>query len=278
MKKNILILIGIICMFASALHAQILSGGTNLAPGAPPAMIGIELGLGSHQQLGTLEASCRCEFGSGSGTGFLAGLLFELPLDYEFTVGLGVKFDFKKTSSTTNVVDTATVHYSTNDSYAQGYLPLERDGSVKETFLTLAPFLRYELARNGPFVQVGPGIGFLLSSDFTHTRILNSTSVTLTDPNTGQKTQIDNVRFENGTRTETLQTGKIVSASGTRISALATLGWNISVGDNAVIAPMITYDFPFTPVRPDTQIEENGSQGWKLTTLFFSVGLKYKLD
>src|SRR5207302_10739436 len=136
------------------------------------------------------EASCNCQFGSGSGTGFLGGLLFELPIDYEWTIGLGARFDFKKTSSTTNVVDTATVEFTGNgnDSFKEGTVILERDGTVKETFLTLAPFVRYELARNGPFVQIGPGIGFLLSSDFTHTRVLTSSSVTITDPNTNQVT------------------------------------------------------------------------------------------
>ena len=275
MKKNIFISILIVTMLvaAPALRAQILSGGTNLAPGAPPAMVGIELGLGQHQQLGTLEASCRCEFNGGTGTGFLGGLLFELPLDYEWTLGLGARFDFKSTSSTTNVVDTATITFSNNSNVSSGTFTFQRDGKVKETFLTLAPFLRYELARNGPFVQVGPGIGFLLSSHFTHTRVLNSGTITLTDG-----TQLSGVRFQNGTRTETLQDSVITNASGTRISALATFGWNIAIGDNAVIAPMITYDFPFTLVRPDTQVEGNGSQGWKLATLFFSVGLKYKLD
>src|SRR5579872_3875187 len=99
MKKNIFILVATFVISASALHAQILSGGTNLAPGAPPAMVGIELGFGEHQQIGTLEASCRCEFNGGTGTGFLAGLLFELPLDYEWTIGLGARLDFKNTSS-----------------------------------------------------------------------------------------------------------------------------------------------------------------------------------
>jgi hypothetical protein len=277
MKKNILLPLFMLCMLTPVLRAQILSGGGTLAPGAPPAMIGVELGLGMHTQLGEFEASCRCEFDGGTGTGFLGGLLFELPLDYEWTIGLGAKFDFKNSSSVTHVLDTATITFSNTSDVSSGTFAFERDGDVKETFLTLAPFVRYELARNGPFVQIGPGIGFVLSSHFTHTRVLNSSTIEVTSPS-GERTTLTNVRFQNGTREETLQDSAIENVSGTRISALATFGWNLALGDHAVIAPMITYDFPFTKVRDDLDANQpNGSQNWKLATLYFSVGLKYKL-
>jgi hypothetical protein len=278
MKKNILIPLFMVLLCASSIEAQILSRGSLFGPGAPPPMIGIELGLGQHKQGGTFNASCGCEFNDGSGNGFLGGLLFELPVDYEWTFGLGVRFDFKSYSATANVVDTATIQFANGD-FAAGFAPIERDGSIKETFLTLAPFARYELARNGPFLQAGPGIGFLLSSNFTHTRILTGTTIefaNLNDPN--NRFTVDNVRFQNGTREETLQDGKIVGVAGTRISALVTAGWNLAVGDHAVIAPMITFDFPFTKVRDDLATPENGSTGWKIVSLYFSAGLKYKLE
>jgi hypothetical protein len=278
MKKNIFIIVFVLSILSPNLRAQIISAGDFLAPGAPPPMIGIEIGLGSHMQMGTFQASCSCEFDNGSGTGFLGGLLFELPLDYEWTIGIGAKIDFKHYSSTTNVSDTATVTFSNSDSAASGYALVERDGSVKETFLTLAPFIRYELARNGPFIQIGPGIEFLLSSDFTHTRVLNSSTITLTDINDPTKqSTYDNVRFQNGTRQETLQTGSIVNAATTRISAIATVGWNLSIGDRSVLAPMISYDFPFTTVRPDF-VGADGASNWKIASLYFSIGLKYKLE
>ena len=256
------------------------SRGDLFGPGAPPPMIGVELGLGFHQQLGTFEASCRCEFSGCSGTGFLGGLLFELPVNYEWTFGLGAKFDFKTLNCTTSVKDTATVTFSENNNVASGTFFFERDGSVKETFLTLAPFIRYELARNGPFVQVGPGIAFLLSSSFIHKRVLTTSTITLTPVDSPfTPFPIDQVRFQNGTREETLQSGKIDRVNGTRISALATAGWNIPVGEHAVIAPMITIDFPLTKVRDDLDASQpNGSQNWKIFSYYFSVGLKYKLE
>ena len=274
MKKNNRI-VGfalLLLLAASPLRAQILSRGDLFGPGAPPPMIGVELGLGTHSQNGQFQAICKCEFSGGSGSGFLGGLLFELPVSYEWTFGLGLKFDFKNFTTTTVVHDTAVITYVEKDSIASGPFGFTRNGSVKETFLTIAPFVRYEFFRNGFFLQAGPGIGFLLSSNFTHTRELNSSTIILDNGQT-----ITNVRFENGTRSETLESGKIVNAATTRISALVTAGWDIPVGDNAVIAPMITYDFPFTTVRPNS-IGASGATDWKITTLYFSVGLKYKLD
>ena len=259
-------------MLAAPLRAQILSAGDLFGPGAPPPMIGVEIGIGQHTQNGTFQAICKCSFGNGSGIGFLGGLLFELPLSYEWTIGLGTKLDFKTYTTSTNVEETATVTYNNGNSVATADFPFERDGSVKETFLVLAPFLRYELARNGPFVQAGPGIGLLISSNFTHTRVLNTTTLTIDSGKT-----ISGIRFQNGTREEQLETGKIANAAGTRISVLASAGWNILVGDNAVFAPMVTMDIPLTKVRDDF-VGESGALGWKITSLYFSVGLKYKLD
>ena len=274
MKKNnhIVGFALLLLLAASPIRAQILSRGDLFGPGAPPPMIGIELGLGSHMQSGTFQAICQCEFASGSGNGFLGGLLFELPVSYEWTFGFGIKFDFKNFTTSRVIHDTAVITYVEKDSIASGPFGFTRIGSVKETFLVLAPFIRYEFFRNGPFVQAGPGIGFLLSSNFTHTRELNSSTITLDN---GQV--ITNVRFENGTRSETLESGKIINAATARISALVTAGWDIPVGDNAVIAPMITYDFPFTTVRPNF-VGINGAADWKISTLYFSIGLKYKLD
>ncbi|MDP4230800.1 MAG: outer membrane beta-barrel protein [Bacteroidota bacterium] len=279
MKKNNLIVgFALLLLLAAPLHGQILSRGDLFGPGAPPPMIGVELGLGSHQQNGTFQAICKCEFPAASGTAFLGGLLFELPVSYEWTFGLGVKVDFKGYSSSTTVNDTATVTNNATAEVGSGSFYFQRNGSIKETFLVFAPFVRYEFFRNGPFVQVGPGIDILISSNFTHTREITTSSIVLTGipPDTGHFT-IDNVRFQNGTRSETLESGKIANAATTRISALITGGWDIPVGDNAVLAPMITYDFPFTKVR-DNSVGANGAQDWKITSLFFSVGLKYKLE
>src|SRR5579883_509648 len=106
----LLVLIAAVLSMPQNVGAQILSRGDMFAPGAPPPLIGIELGLGAHRQQGTYQAACLCTFSDGSESGFLGGLLFELPLDYTWTVGLGMKFDFSGLNNSTLVSDVAALH------------------------------------------------------------------------------------------------------------------------------------------------------------------------
>jgi hypothetical protein len=268
-QKTITILIAVAAFtFSERAGAQILSTGDLFGPGAPPPMIGVELGLGSHIQQGTYEANCHCTFSGGSYSGFLGGLLFELPIDYEWTVGLGLKFDFSGLNNSTIVIDTAAldVHQpSGSDTVIKvPSLAMNRTGTVRETMLGINPFVRYEFYRNGPFVQVGPGIGLVLSSSFKHTRELLSTTVA----------GYSGVHFADGTTTETLQDDKkIQNINSLQLTIQATVGYNIPMSETAVIAPMLTYSLPITPVRPDVF-----STGWKITTLYFSAAFKFKID
>src|SRR4051812_43268063 len=107
MKRKFIVCLGLlIAMFACPLQAQILSRGDLFGPGAPPPMIGVELGLGLHSQTGAFQADCGCTFPDGSGSGFLGGLLFELPVSYQWTFGIGLKFDLKNYKTSVFVRDT----------------------------------------------------------------------------------------------------------------------------------------------------------------------------
>ena len=64
MKKNNRI-VGfalLLLLAASPLRAQILSRGDLFGPGAPPPMIGVELGLGTHSQNGKFRQSANANF------------------------------------------------------------------------------------------------------------------------------------------------------------------------------------------------------------------------
>src|SRR5438876_12214079 len=97
-------------------RAQILSRGDLFGPGAPPPMAGIEIALGQHTQQGTFQGNCNCTFDNGTGSGFLGRALFELPLDYEWAVGIMIGPDFKKFSGTTGINEQAIIQYTKNAS------------------------------------------------------------------------------------------------------------------------------------------------------------------
>jgi hypothetical protein len=270
MKSAIILALALLsAQFAVPAHSQILSRGDLFGPGAPPPMLGAELGFGSHKQMGVFMAACSCEFESGSGSGMLLNALFELPLDYDWVIGIKTGVDFKSTKSVTPKEEASVIRFpAAQDSLTTGTIRFNREGNVSATYLQIAPFVKYQFFRMGPFVQAGAGIGIMLGSNFTHHRVLTSSSATLSDGS-----QLRNIRFENGTDEETLEDGKIADALGTRISALLTAGYDIQVSERSVIAPMLTYEMPFSTIR------ENGNlaNDWKISSLFFTVALKFKL-
>jgi len=256
-------------VFAETANGQILSRGDLFGPGAPPPMIGVEAGFASHSQIGTFQAACGCDFDEGSGSGFVGNILFELPIDYSWAFGIKTGIDFKNTSGTAFVHDTAVIRFVRNgDSLTtSGRIDFNREGDVSLTYLNFIPYARYQFYRDGPFLQLGAGIDLLVGSHFTHKRTLTKTTAQLED-----NTTIDNIKFENGTREETLEDGEVTNASGIRLGALLTFGYDFPASERSVISPMITIDYPISAVR-----QEN-AQGWKLSTVEGSVAFKFKLN
>jgi hypothetical protein len=250
--------------------AQLISHGDLFGPGAPPPLFGVEVGFGSHTQQGEYQADCHCNFPVGSGTGFMGSIVFELPLNYEWVVGIKGGVDFKNTLGRVTLQENAQIRFTDpvkGDSITSALISLDRIGTVKMTYLTVAPFVQYQFFRLGPFIQAGLGVSFLLSNHFTHQRELITTSVKLPDGST-----VPNVRFENGTMDEILQDGPITNVNSLRLGALLGVGYDISLSDRAVIAPMFTYDLPLNVIRSTL------ATNWKISSLFGSIELKYKLN
>lgn len=252
--------------------AQILSRGDFFGPGSLPPTVGVELGLGLHRQEGSFQAICDCNFTGGTGQGLLAALTFNLPLDYEWSVGLKAGIDFKGFKTETFLIENGILRYQVNDSPATVRVKFRRNGDVSATYFTVAPAIKYQFLRGGPFIQAAAGISFLMSSTFIHKRELTSTTADLLDDNGNVIAQVPDVTFETGTREETLEDGEITDAKGLRIGILLTGGYDIPVSDKAILSPMVTYDFPISTIRDDR------AENWKFSTLLLSVGLKYLLD
>lgn len=249
-------------------RAQILSRGDLFGPGAPPAMVGVEFGIGQHQQQGTYNADCGCTFVDGTGTGLLGNLLFELPLDYEWALGAKIGMDFKNTTSRTAVFDTAIIEFPQQERDTVSALAFDRIGDVKATYVNFTPFVQYQFFRMGPFLQAGAGIGILVANHFTHHRELSSTDGRLLDG-----TIIHDLRFKStGTLEETIQDGEIETPNKLRLGISVSAGYNVGVSERSVLTPMLTYDLPLTTLS-DTK-----ASGWKIGSLYASAVLKFKLD
>ncbi|SRR5581483_11388606 len=265
---------GLACSFAVAItlvlsgtaNAQILSRGDLFGPGAPPPMAGVEVGFGNHTEQGQIDCNCGANFTGGTGTGLLGSIFFELPLDYEWAIGLKGGIDFKNLSTSATVYENVVVlppDQSQTDTFP---MYVTRNGKVKATYLNLAPYAQYQFFRMGPFLQAGIDVGFLLASSLTQSRQLITTSATLSNGTT-----VDNLTFTNGTLSEDVpQTS--TGFTGLRLGVLLSAGYNIQVSERSVFAPLLTYDFPITTSG------NTGGSAWKIGSLYGSVELKFKLD
>jgi len=248
-------------------HAQLLSRGNLFGPGAPPPMIGIEIGFGQHTEQGNLACDCGSNFTGGTGTGFIGNLLFELPLDYDWAIGIKGGIDFKNFKTTTIVNDIVVVEPSNSSQYDTTSMFVNRIGTIKATYLSFAPYVQYQFFRMGPFVQAGVDIGFLISNNLTQDRSLINNYVKLADG-----TMINNLTFTNGTDEELIQSGTQTAVNTLRLGLLLSAGYNIAVSERSVFAPLLSYDFPLTATG------NTAASNWKIGSLYFSGELKFRLD
>jgi hypothetical protein len=252
--------------------AQLFSRGDLFGPGALPPMFSIEAGFGQHVQGGTFDCDCGVTFSGQSANGFLANLMYELPLDYSWVIGLKGGIDFKglKGSQLKNE-DLVVTFADRGDSLTiREGMSVERTDVVDLTYVGFTPFIKYQFSRVGPFVQMGPNIQFLVSSHILHRRELIA-PYTIDRGKPGEPDLVP-IKFNNGERFEILQDEELTTANGTRISLQVTGGWDFELSEHSLISPMITYELPFTTVRDDL------ADNWKITSLYGSVAMKFRLN
>ncbi len=257
-----------LCLPMGTAHAQLLSRGDLFGPGAPPPLAGIEIGFGQHSEMGALDCDCGSQFTGGTGTGLLGSLFFELPLDYQWAIGIKAGIDFKNFSTTTPLNDVVAVQVPNVSTPDTAVLPVTRTANVKTTYLDFAPYVQYQFFRMGPFVQMGLGFGFLASNSLTQNRELaEGASI----PAQNGHAAITNLTFTNGTLTEVIQ-GGATTVNSLRLGILLSAGYNIQVSERSIFAPLITYDFPLT-VAGNT-----GGANWRIGSLYASALLKFQLN
>ena len=250
-------------------NAQLFSRGDLFGPGALPPMFSIEGAFGQHIQGGSYDCDCGAVFTGQTDNGFLANLMYELPLDYSWVIGLKGGIDFKGLKGDRIMNEDMVVTWrNAGDSLSLDLNePINRTVTVNLTYVGFTPFVKYQFARVGPFVQMGPNFQFLVSSHLRHQRELMVTSVPYGDP-----PQQVPIRFNNGETIEVLQDEEMTTANGMRISLQVTGGWEFELSEHSLIAPMITYELPFTTVRDDL------ASDWKITSLYGSLAIKFRMD
>jgi len=252
---------------STSARAQLFSRGDLFGPGALPPMLSIEAGFGQHLQAGTYDCECGARFEGQKGNGFLANLMYELPLDYSWVLGLKGGVDFKKINGSEMKVEQGVYRFAyRDDSLSLENPSFDRTAEVNLTYLGVAPFVKYQFSRVGAFIQMAPHIQFLVSSHLLHRRELLTTRFK-------DEQGIEHpIVFNNGEQFEVLEDYEVPNVKGMRLSLQLTAGYDLELSDHSLIAPMITYELPFTTVRDEL------ANDWKINSLFGSVAIKFRMD
>lgn len=257
MRNVVILFVGLLFAGSSA-QAQLLSRGDLFGPGALPPMLSIEGGFGMHSEQGSYQAECDCEFKDQRGNGFLGNIMYELPLDYTWVIGVKGGIDFKKNKGSVLLREEAVIRDEANgDSLYLDTRTFDRVGEISANYIGFSPFIKYQFARIGPFIQAGPIFQFLVGSHYLHKRVLYSAS---------------GITFSNGSNEETLVDGPIEGAKSFRFAAQITAGYDVEISEQSLLAPMVTFEIPFTTIRDDL------ASNWKIQSLFASVAVKFRMD
>ncbi len=225
---------------------------------------GIEFGEGFHSQSGEVWDSCGCNPGSGLGSGLTIGILGDVPSYFGLRAGIKARLDYKKTSGSDVFLDSVIVQSGSTGQVVAGRIPLTHRLDITATYLSLSPYLSYEIPNTGLYFQFGPSVSDLLSSQLTETRSIKYSTVTLN----GQA--FNNVVLFNGSNSETTADGPISYVNQWRVSALISAGYEIPVG-RSTIGPVVSYDYPLTTIR------SVNASNWKISSIYGTIVLKFGL-
>jgi len=218
-------------------------------------------------QSGGFKTACGCASQDGKGNSGIGSVNFDFEVNKYFSIGAKIGFDSKSTSSSGSVRDSAMVRYSPGDSAVLAVYDINSTTEIRASYLFFSPYLSYTPFGTGFFVQLSPEFGSILSSNITQTRELPNKVIV------AGKDTITNIRFQNGTRSETLENEQIKEANKLRIAIFFSAGYDFNIANNFSILPQVSYNLPLTNISNSAQ-----STNWKIASYAFSLGLKCRLD
>ena len=269
------ILSAVMVMSAVTASAQRLKGAsTPLGPDEQPiyTWYGIYLGPSFNSQGGTFTTSCDCDFTGGAGTGLVAGAIIEHRFRSGLTIGTLVGYEGRGISGRFREIEGVDVASSSGRTYKVPVTYLN-EATLSFDMVTMNPYVKSELFGN-LFGRAGLSVGYVVSSDLTHTKSLLTPTLTLPDG------ELAEVRFgENGSGTSTIENGSYADLSSFQIGGTISAGYEIplvyskrpwGVDATAVLVPVIQYFLPIS------QLSLNRGD-LRVSTFQFMVELRFNL-
>jgi len=269
------ILSAILVATSTSLYAQRLKGSsTPLGPDEKPVYTwyGAYLGPSFNSQGGQFRTSCDCEFSGGAGTGLVAGFVVEHQFRSGIAIGGLIGYEGRGISGRFREIE-GVQQTSSNGQVYNVPITFLNEATLSFDMLSINPYVKTHLLGN-LFGRAGLSVGYVLTSDLSHVKTLQTRTVTLPDGETAD------VRFgEDGSGSVTLENGPYADLSTLQIGGVLAAGYEIPLARTmrpwgsavtAVLVPVVQY---FLPV---TQLSLNNGD-LRVSTLQFMLEFRYNL-
>jgi hypothetical protein len=197
----------------------------------------VDVGGGYVMEQDTFTAPCGCRFADGRGYAIEAGVSYDIYSELGLTIGVRIGGDF-------------TAFHSAH------YYGIVRDSAHFELlYLSLAPFVRYQIPALGLFVQAAPSLNYLASS-YMYQRWRRT----------------DGTLWGNGSIDTLQEDNPLIDPTKTNISARVSVGSNFELFDRE-FSPLVTANIPVT-TNESANRSGTATSNWSLLRLYLSLAIK----
>ena len=216
-------------------------GPTPLNPGKSHIQkeLGLFVGLGQNIQLGSYNTGCdSCNFDSGNGFGFKAGLLYEFDLAHSWQFGAAVGFNILNVVS--SFLDFRALQFTSQISgYKEIVNVMIREKSETGILnLTLMPYIKWAPSESF-FARMGVEAGYVVYSHVKHTEELTQMTALLSNGEIGQ------FEFKNVSGNVALvREGEYSDLNKFQVYLVPAIGVNLALANNVSLSPVLDFGFP----------------------------------
>lgn len=205
-------------------------------------MFGGYMGPTFNGQTGTIVSDCDCEFTGGANAGFAASVMFEKLTRSSLVWGVTLGYENRSVEGKFREQEGVLQRAPSNGREYTVPITFSNTADVTLHYVTTMPYLKYSFL--GPiFGRLGASFSYIFSSNLTHTKSLESTTVKFP---TGETASVQIPGAENGS--VELQNGPIEGLTAFQIGLSPALGAEFKISKKVFLGPVFQYTLPFTSV------------------------------
>lgn len=227
------------------------------------SQLGGYAGFGMLSQGGTFTTACDCEFSGGAGAGLTVGLMFERLTRSRITWGVTLGYDNRGITSRFRETE-GVVQTSPSGRTFTVPITFLNEAEISLHVLTAMPYVKYHFF-DLFYGRVGASVGYVVSSGLTHTKTLETETVTF--PNG----EVASVSLPNGgSGSVLLESGPVPDLNPLQLGITFGVGLELRVSKKVFLSPTVQYLLPVTAIS---------TQGASFTvrSLQFSLEARYIL-